>query len=141
MPTGQDLGDITYTYTTGTGNVYRWTGELPTITADDIVPATITIDAGEITIDAGDANIGTDTPLNGYTVIGHQDETRWSPDTGLWINTHDEEIKDLKEEIEHLKADNKRLMEMFDKLTAKEWSELQETEDANSSNDRQNGAE
>ena len=107
---------------------------MPTITADDIAPATITIDAG-------DANIGTDTPLNGYAVIGHQAETRWSPDTGLWINTHDEEIKDLKEEIEHLKADNKRLMEMFDKLTAKEWSELQETEDASNRNDRQSGAE
>lgn len=134
MPTGQDLGDITYTYTTDDGNVYRWTGELPTITADDIAPATITIDAGGV-------GIGTDAPPNDYTVIRHQAETRWSPDTGLWINTHDEEIKDLKEEMEHLKADNKRLMEMFDKLTAKEWSELQETEDANSSNDRQSGAE
>ena len=134
MPTGQDLDNITYTYTTDDGNVYRWTSELPTITADDITPATITIDAG-------DANIGTDTPPIDYTVIGHQAETRWGPDTGLWINTHDEEIKDLKEEMEHLKADNKRLMEMFDKLTAKEWSELQETEDANSSNDRQSDAE
>lgn len=134
MPTGQDLGDITYAYTTGTGDVYRWTGELLTITADDIAPATTTIDAG-------DANISTDTPLNGYTVIGHQAETHWSPDTGLWINTHDKEIKDLKEEIEHLKADNKRLMEMFDKLTAKEWSELQETGNADNSNDRQSGAE
>ncbi len=134
MPTGQDLGNITYTYTTDDGNVYRWTGELPTITADDITPATITIDAGDV-------GIGTDTTPNSYTVIGHQAETHWSPDTGLWINTHDEEIKDLKEEMEHLKADNKRLMEMFDKLTAKEWSELQETEDANSSNDRQSDAE
>lgn len=135
MPTGQDLGEnITYTYTTDDGNVYRWTGELPTITADDIVP-------GTITIDAGDAGIGTDMLPNSYTVIGHQAETHWSPDTGLWVNTHDEEIKDLKEEIEHLKADNKRLMEMFDKLTAKEWSELQETEDADSSNDRQSDAE
>lgn len=134
MPTGQDLGNITYTYTTDDDNVYRWTGELPTITADDIAPATITIDAGDV-------GIGTDSPPNSYTVIGHQAETRWSQDTGLWIDTHDEEIKDLKEEMEHLKADNKRLMEMFDKLTAKEWSELQETEDANSSNDRQSGAE
>lgn len=117
MPTGQDhLGDITY----NDGNVYRWTYELPTITADDIAPTTITIDAG-------DAVIGTDTPLNSYTVIGHQAETHWSPNTGLLVNTHDEEIKDLKEEIEHLKADNKRLMEMFDKLTAKEWKELQES--------------
>ena len=135
MPTGQDLGEnVTYTYTTDDGNVYRWTRELPTITADDVIPATITINAD-------DANIGTDTLPNSYTVIGHQAETHWSPDTGLWINTHDEEIKDLKEEIECLKADNKRLMEMFDKLTAKEWSELQETEDADSSNDRQSDAE
>lgn len=134
MPTRQDLGDITYTYTTDDGNVYRWTGELPTITAGDIAPATITIDADAVGVD-------TDTLPNSYTVIGHQAETHWSPDTGLWINTHDEEIKDLKEEIEHLKADNKRLMEMFDKLTAKEWSELQETEDADNSNDRQSGAE
>lgn len=134
MPTGQDLGNTTYTYTTDDGNVYRWTGELPTITADDIAPAAITIDAGGI-------SIGTDAPPIDYTVIGHQAETHWSPDTGLWINTHDEEIKDLKEEMEHLKAYNKQLMEMFDKLTAKEWSELQETEDANSSNDRQSGTE
>ena len=136
MPTGQDhLGEnLTYTYTTDDGNTYRWTGELPTVTADDIVPATLTIDAESV-------GAGTDFMPGSYTVIGHQAETHWSPDTGLWINTHDEEIKDLKEEIEHLKADNKRLMEMFDKLTAKEWSELQETEDADSSNDRQSDAE